>query len=367
MAKITDPRAARFKEHWTDEMEGAYVYRVMSTLGKGEQPGIYLELAEAEERHAKHWAERLAELGEEVPPFRPRRRTRLIAWAAKRFGPRAVIPLLQAFEVKAQMIETPGAPPSMELDERRHSAVLAQLGGAASGPSISRREGWHRNTGGGTLRAGVFGISDGLVSNLSLVMGVVGAAGGRRFVLLAGIAGLLAGAFSMAAGEYISMKAQREVYEREIALEAIELEEMPEEETEELALIYRAKGIPRAEAEMLAQRLTADPSTALDTLAREELGLNPDQLGSPVGAALSSFVTFVVGAFVPVVPFLFTEGAAALVLAAVLSGAALFGVGAALTLFTARGPVRSGLRQLVIGAASASVTFAIGRAIGVGA
>jgi VIT1/CCC1 family predicted Fe2+/Mn2+ transporter len=264
------------------------------------------------------------------------------------------------------MIEPSEAPPGMGIDERTHTRVLAQLSGGSSGAAISARESWHRNSGGGRLRAAVFGVIDGLVSNLALVMGIAGASTQRHLVLLAGVAGLVAGAFSMAAGEYVSMKAQRELFEREIALEAVELAEMPEEEAEELALIYRAKGIPPHEAKELALRLTSDRETALDTLAREELGLNPEELGSPLGAALSSFISFAGGAFVPVFAFLVAAGTVAIVLAAVLSGLSLIGVGAALTLLTGRSLVRSSGRMLIIGAACAIVTFLIGRAIGVG-
>jgi vacuolar iron transporter family protein len=346
-------------------MEGAYMYRVLASVSGAHQGAIYTELAEAEERHAEHWLGRLHELGEKPPPFRPGRRARFVSWVARRFGPRAVLPLLQAFESRAQSVSE--APVEMEADERTHARVLQQLGSGATGQSISRREHWHRRAAGGSLRAGVFGVIDGLVSNLSLVMGVSGATSNRHFVLLAGVAGLLAGSFSMAAGEYGSMRAQREVFEREIALEAEELAELPEEEAKELALIYRAKGIPAAEAEALAQRITQEPSTALDTLVREELGLNPEELGSPPAAAVSSFITFALGAFVPVIVFLFASGTAAVVTAAALSALALYLVGALLTLITGRGALRAGLRMLLIGAASASVTFLIGKAIGVSA
>lgn len=353
----------RYKEHWTEEMEGAYIYRVLSSISVGERSAVYVELALAEERHAAHWATRLEELGDPVSPFRPGARARLIGWMARRFGAKSVIPLLQAFEMRAQMLETTDAPPGMERDELTHSRVLRHIG---SGPEISRFERWHRRSSGGSLRAAVFGVSDGLVSNFSLVMGVAGAATGHRFVLLAGIAGLLAGAFSMGAGEYVSVRAQREAYEREIALEAVELEEMPDEEREELALIYRAKGIPADEAERLARRITEDPSTALDTLAREELGLNPEELGSPWAAALSSFFAFALGAVMPVIPYLLASGVAATLAAAALSGAALVAVGSLITLFTGKGVLRSATRMVLIGAAAATVTYLIGKAIGVG-
>jgi VIT1/CCC1 family predicted Fe2+/Mn2+ transporter len=239
--------------------------------------------------------------------------------------------------------------------------------GTSGGPEeITKGEAWHRSARSGTLRAVIFGVSDGLVSNLALVMGVAGASGQGDFVLLAGIAGLLAGAFSMAAGEYISMQSQRELFERQIALERAELEAMPDEEQRELAAIYVAKGFPREEADRIAERMFRDPETALDTLVREELGLDPDELGSPWGAAAGSFAAFAVGAVIPVAPYLLASGTAAFVASLVLSLAALFAVGAAVSLLTGRGVLFSGLRQMGIGAAAAAVTYAVGTVIGVG-
>ena len=197
-------------------------------------------------------------------------------------------------------------------------------------------------------------------------MGVAGASGGEgSFVLLAGIAGLLAGSFSMAAGEYISMQSQRELFERQIALERAELEAMPEEEQAELAQVYRAKGFTEAEAATIAERMFKDPQHALDTLIREELGLDPDELGSPWGAAGGSFVAFAIGALIPVVPYLITAGSTAFVSAIVLSLSALFAVGAGVSLLTGRGMLFSGSRQVLIGSAAAVVTYVVGRAIGV--
>jgi VIT1/CCC1 family predicted Fe2+/Mn2+ transporter len=227
-----------------------------------------------------------------------------------------------------------------------------------------RQERWHRLGGGGALRASIFGINDGLVSNLSLVVGVAGAAPEAGTVLLAGVAGLLAGAFSMAAGEYVSMRSQRELFERQIDLEKMELEVHPEEEREELALIYRAKGIPRAEADRLADTIIANREVALDTLAREELGLDPSELGSPWAAAAGSFGAFAVGAFIPVLPYLLVRGDLTIVAAVILGAVALLVVGASLSLFTGRNPLYSGLRMLALGAVAAAATYGIGRLVG---
>jgi VIT1/CCC1 family predicted Fe2+/Mn2+ transporter len=232
--------------------------------------------------------------------------------------------------------------------------------------SIEDMQARHRNVGtGGNLRAAVFGVNDGLVSNCSLILGVAGATASGGVVLLSGIAGLLAGAFSMAAGEWVSVRSQREMFEYQIGLERKELAEYPAEEAQELALIYEARGLPPDEAAALATSTIADPARALDTLAREELGLNPDELGSPWGAAASSFLSFAVGAFVPVAPFLVLGGDAALGTAIGITAVALFGVGAAISLFTGRSAVRDGLRMLAIGSVAGAATYGIGRLLGV--
>jgi len=218
----------------------------------------------------------------------------------------------------------------------------------------------------GALRAAIFGVNDGLVSNLSLIFGVAGAGADNDVVILAGVAGLLAGAFSMAAGEYISVKVQREVFERLIHLEAHEIGSDPEAERAELAELYVRKGLPRDLADRLATELMKDPEVALDTHAREELGLDPQEgLGSPLAAAGSSFAMFALGALVPLLPFLVTTGTPAVAASAVLSGIALFGVGAAMSILTGRSLVLSGLRMLGVGAAAATTTYLVGKALGV--
>ncbi len=218
----------------------------------------------------------------------------------------------------------------------------------------------------GTLRAAIFGVNDGLVSNAALIMGFAGADQPRTVILLAGISGLLAGAFSMGAGEYVSMRVQREVLERMLHLEAHELGSDPEGERAELAEIYERKGVPAELADALASELSKDPATALDTHAREELGIDPDEgLGSPWGAASSSFLTFSIGALVPLVPFLFLEGTTAVIASALITALALLGVGALTARLTGRSPLLSGLRMLAIGGTAAVVTYLIGLALGV--
>jgi VIT1/CCC1 family predicted Fe2+/Mn2+ transporter len=217
---------------------------------------------------------------------------------------------------------------------------------------------------GGALRAATVGVNDGLVSNLSLVMGVAGGTNNSRIVLLAGVAGLFAGAFSMAAGEWVSVRSQRELYEREIEIEREEMQAFPEEEQEELAMIYRAKGIEPGAAERLAERIMLRPAVALDTLAREELGLDPRELGSPWIAAGSSFIAFAIGAFVPVLPYIIGSGNGALAAAAAASGVALILVGFAISLFTGRSGSVSAMRMLLIGASAAALTYGVGSLVG---
>jgi VIT1/CCC1 family predicted Fe2+/Mn2+ transporter len=233
------------------------------------------------------------------------------------------------------------------------------------GQSIMKSEHWHRTSYGGSLRAAVFGVNDGLISNFCLVMGIAGTAAEPRFVLLAGVAGLLAGASSMAAGEYVSVQSQRELYQQQLALEEQELQSSPEEELEELALIYQAKGIPADQAQVLARQILSNPDSAIDTLAREELGLDPSALGSPWIAAFSSFAAFAVGAAVPVLPYVLFSDNTAFLSSAVACGTALFIVGALISIFTGRNMAYSGVRMVGIGAAAATITFLVGRALGV--
>ena len=376
------------------ERDAIVLYDALATIEKDpRRADAFRRIAGNERRHAEIWASKLRELGADVPPADgPRMRVRFIIVAARLLGTAAVAELVKALEGDEE--DAYGAQESspeveaIAADEREHAVIWDQLkaGGEAGqvsepgrdGVAIARnardaaevgqRESWHRSGGrSGALRAIIFGVSDGLVSNLALVMGVAAAASNASFVLLAGIAGLLAGAFSMAAGEYISMQSQRELFERQIALERAEMEAMPEEEEAELAASYRAKGFAPDEAARIAHRIFQDPKTALDMLVREELGLDPDELGSPWRAAGGSFLAFVVGAAIPVLPYLFGGGQFVLAVSLGLSLISLFGVGVAVSLLTGRGAIFSGLRQMGIGLAAALVTYAIGSIIGVSA
>ncbi|GII57692.1 hypothetical protein Pth03_60810 [Planotetraspora thailandica] len=370
-----DRRAvARYRDLLRSERESAALYRGLADGSDGERKMILMELAAVEERHAAHWAGKLDALGEKVPdPESPGLRTRLLTMLARRLSADVVLPFVERAEHSDAGLYDgdPDAAPGMAVDERSHARVLTRMrdqgGTRETGRSIARRESWHRGDRSGTLRAAVFGVNDGLVSNTSLVMGFAGSGAAGSTILFAGLAGLLAGAFSMAAGEYISMRSQREAYEREIALESEELRDDPEAEAEELALIYRAKGLDAEEAERVATTIMKDREAALDTMVREELGLDPDELGSPWSAALSSFVAFAVGAVVAVLPYFFGSGPVASVVSIALAAVALFSVGAVLGLLNGRGSLRSGARQLLIGGGAALVVYLIGHLIGTGA
>jgi VIT1/CCC1 family predicted Fe2+/Mn2+ transporter len=253
--------------------------------------------------------------------------------------------------------------------ERSHARILEALAGSApqalTGGVLARLEGRHKATGGNALRAAVLGANDGLVSNLSLIMGVAGASLDAHAILITGFAGLLAGACSMALGEWLSVSSSRELYQRQITTEAEELEQVPDEEKEELELIYQAKGLPADQAKALAAHLIDNKETALDTLAREELGLNPDELGGSAWvAAATSFGLFATGAVFPIAPFLFLTGTAAVLGSLIASGIALGLIGAGTSIFTGRSVLFSGSRQLMVGLAAAGITYGVGRLIG---
>lgn len=343
-------------DSWFDEMRSAYLYRIIADAEQGTpREQMFRALALEAEEQAAIWARKSGE----SEAFSPDLRTRLVAALVRRHGPRALRGVLAAMKVRGLSIYShaaPGHPLPGRLPEPGHPAVT----------SIEDMASRHRSVGfGGNLRAAVFGVNDGLISNVSLILGVAGASSDQKVVLLSGAAGLLAGAFSMAAGEYVSMRSQREMYEHQIDLERKELAEYPQEEAEELALIYTARGMSREDARAYALRAVSDPKQALDTLAREELGLNPEELGSAWGAAVSSFLSFGGGALIPLLPFLFLKGDGALGGSVALTAVALFGVGATISLFTGRSALRDGLRMLAIGASAGTVTYFVGTLVGV--
>jgi vacuolar iron transporter family protein len=334
-------------ESWSEEKRSAWLYRIVSDAESGTPRQIlFLELARAAEGQAELWLAEMQKSGEAPPAaFKPDLRARVVGWLIPRLGVAFLRPVLAAMKVRGMSLYNAPAPHAQPT----HIDQIGQR---------------HATSGNGNLRAAVFGVNDGLVSNASLILGVAGAMAESTTVLLSGIAGLLAGAFSMAAGEYVSVRSQREFYEYQITLEREELDQYPQEEAAELALIYQAKGIAAEEARRLADALIRDPDKALDTLAREELGLNPAELGSPWGAAISSFLAFSVGAFIPLLPYLLMRGETALYGTLIATGVCLFGVGAAISLFTGKQAWYGGLRMLAIGAAAGAATWGIGRAVG---
>ncbi len=339
-------------DSWYHEKESAWLYRkVAAAEADPVKSALFLKLAAAAEEQAVRWQLTAQQAGSgSARLFVPSLRARIVARLLARFDPRSLRPVLAAMKLRGLSI---------------YSAPVA-VAGHAMPTSLAQVGARHRSALGGGLRAAVFGVNDGLISNVSLVLGVAGAGAASGYVLTAGLAGLLAGALSMAAGEYVSVRSQREMYEYQIALEREELAEYPEEEAEELALIYQARGVELGQAREVSRALLASPDAALDVLAREELGLNPEDLGSPWQAAGSSFVAFALGAAVPLVPFLAGLGAARAVLAAVvITFAGLFAVGLGLSLFTGRDALRSALRMVLIGGGAGAVSYLVGRAVGV--
>lgn len=335
-------------ESWQEEKRSAWLYRVVAECERGTpRAALFNELAQAADDQADIWLAAIAQRGDPVPaPFHPDLRTRTVARLTRLFKPRAMRGVLAAMKVRGMVLYTQNPP---------HPTPLHR-------DDIGKR---HRSgASGNALRAGVFGINDGLVSNAALIFGVAGASPEPSIIVLTGVAGLLAGAFSMAAGEYVSVRSQREMFEYQIGLERDELETYPEEEAAELALIYAAKGMDIADARRLADKLMEDPELALDTLAREELGLNPDELGSPWVAATSSFSAFTAGAALPLIPFLLGRSHA-LPTSIALTAFGLFMVGASMSLFTGRHALTSGLRMLAIGGAAGLATYFIGTWLGV--
>ena len=384
MTTTTDPaQLAHSLQNLKLERDAVLLYEGLAELERDPiRADAFHAIAAGERRHAFVWATWVEAAGGEVPPMtHPRWRVRAVLATARVFGTRAVSGMVKALEGDELALYEGLEGPEMEAiaaDEREHAAIWKRLDmgmpgvvpstpeAAAAAEIAIRDESWHRAAGNsGTLRAAVFGVNDGLVSNLALIMGFAGAATENAVIVLAGVAGLLAGAFSMAAGEYISMQSQKELFERQIELEREELRFMPEKEREELAALYRTKGLSEEEADMVSARLMQDPEAALDTKLREELGLDPDELGSPWGAAGSSFAAFAIGAIIPLAPFLVTSGTAAIAVSATLALIALFVVGALVSLLTGRSLLYSGLRQCFIGGGTAVVTFIVGSLLGV--
>lgn len=365
--------AARYFENRQEEIDSAAQYHAMADAeSRPTVADVYRKLAGIEEKHIAFWEKRLSDAKVSFGPRAPSTRARVLMWLAKRFGAQLILPTVASQEYTGRNAylkqpETQGT--KMTEEERMHARILESLlakSRGVEGAVLGKLEGRHRSVGGNALRAAVLGANDGLCSNLSLVMGVAGAAVDHRTIVLTGLAGLLAGACSMALGEWVSVTSSRELAEREIRIEKRELEETPEEEREELQLIYESKGLSKEEAKELSQKLMENADTALDALTREELGIDPEELGgSPWVAAFTSLSLFALGAIIPVAPLFFLRGNPGTFASVGAAGVGLFAIGALISLFTGRSPLLSGGRQLALGFLAAAVTFAIGKAIGV--
>ena len=360
----------RYRRNLREEVDGEGLYLLLADAEDDPNlKNVFQRLAESEKRHIDLWQEKLQEAGAEVPEFRPGMQVRVLGWLARRFGTQFVTPIVERMELNAVTMyddQPEAVAEGLPGSERSHARLFQEMGRQpGQSVDVARIEGRHRSGSGNALRAAVLGANDGLVSNLSLVMGVAGADPGREFVALAGIAGLLAGAISMALGEWISVLSSREAFNRQVDIEREELEMNPEEERAELVLLYQAKGLSEEDARATADRVFANSETALDTLVREELGMAEDSAGNPTVAAVTSFLLFAMGALLPAFPWFFADGGLAIGLSLGLGAAGLFVLGAAVTLWTGRSALYSGARQLALGLAAAGITYGIGTALGV--
>ena len=353
------------------EVDASFLYHVLAENEEHESVAeVFRQMSEIEHGHAVAFMRNHGLEPEDLPP--PSWRAKTLKKIGKVLGYDYVLGVLldteksisSAVVSARKRTRTAGS-----LSDTAHVTILKNILNSEqkmSGANLARFETRHRSVGGNALRAAVLGGNDGLVSNFSLVMGIAGATAGEAGVMLAGLAGLMAGALSMALGEWISVKSSQELYENQMELEMEELEVNPEGEEKELALIYQTKGIPADQAAKMAKDVIADKDHAHDILVKEELGINKEDLeGSPMEAALSSFFLFAIGAIIPVVPYFFTGGYLAILLSSIFSACGLFLIGAAITLFTGKSIWYSGFRQVIFGLAAAAITYGIGTLIGV--
>ena len=374
---MSNPRNSEIDQYVNNlrrELDGKALYKSLAESEKNEKLAqIYQKISETEGRHADIWRKKLAALGVTPSEYGPSWRTRTLVWLSKRFGVNFVLPSVRSLEEADRKSYTDQSGKTKDAlkiahDEKSHARLLSQISGGdggVEGSVLARFEGRHRSAGGNALRAAVLGANDGLVSNLCLVLGVAGATSSGSAILISGVAGLIAGASSMALGEWLSVKSSRELYEYEIKTEKTELEASPEEEAEELTLIYEAKGLDEASSKNLAKEIISNSEKALDTLSREELGINPKTLGGSASeAAITSFLLFACGAIIPLVPFLVLQGLSAALFSLIASGIALFAIGAGITLFTGKTVLYSGGRQVLFGLAAAALTFGVGHLFG---
>lgn len=366
---VSNSDSKRYREYLKSEIEAASMYKILSDFENDpEKSKIFEKLSQSEIRHAKHWSEKLGDTSTEISLQRFTPKLIYIRMICSLFGPQKLLPWLARIEAK-EIGTYAGEIEGQQLlaEEKDHAHILSKMVLGSSDPRISN-EAWHTHDNSGNIRAAVLGVNDGLVSNFCLMMGVAGgtsATGNSDFILLAGIAALIAGSLSMATGEYISVRSQKDIYEYQIDVERAELEEWPEEEEEELVLIYRAKGLEESQAKLIASTLMSDPNRALDTMVKEELGLNVQNLGSPWGAAISSLLAFALGAVIPIIPVLFSTGSTAIILSAILSSMALFLVGGLVSIASGKNIFFGAIRMLLAGGIAAIFTFGAGYLLGI--
>jgi VIT1/CCC1 family predicted Fe2+/Mn2+ transporter len=371
MAPPTPADIVRYAENLQGEIDAIALYALLAEKESSETlTHFYTRMVDVETIHANVWRARLEAAGVDTSRMSPAWRARVLMFVARHFGPSLVVPTIAEHEAsdEAMYDEQPEALARMPGDERSHARLFRELanGKGVEGGVIARIEGRHRGSGGNQLRAAVLGANDGLVSNLSISMGVAGASQGGHAVLIAGMAGMLAGALSMAIGEWLSVQSARELFAHHVKVEREELLNVPDEEEEELTLIYQSKGLTAQQARLMAQSIVGgELGRAVDTLAREELGIDPNELGGSAWvAAITSFFLFALGAIVPLSPFFFATGLPAVVASIIVSALALMVVGAAITVVTGSSVIKTGGRQVLLGLFAAAVTFGLGALVG---
>ncbi len=372
-APLSDADVKRYRDNLQGEIDAIALYSLLGEKEEGQTlKDFYQRMVEVESIHAGVWRGLLEKGGVNTSGMKPAWRARVLMFVARQFGPSLVVPTIAEHEAADESMydDQPEALARMPGDERSHARLFRELaqGRGVEGGTIARIEGRHRGSGGNQLRAAVLGANDGLVSNLSITMGVAGAseASGGHAVLIAGLAGMLAGALSMAIGEWLSVQSARELFAHQVKVERDELLAVPDEEEEELVLIYQSKGLTAEQARLMSRSIVGgELGRAVDTLAREELGIDPEELGGSAWVAAStSFFLFALGAVVPIVPFFFASGMGAVAVSIVLSAIALMVVGAAITVVTGSSVLWTGGRQVLLGLVAAAVTFGLGTLVG---
>ena len=384
---VHDPKDRRetievVKRNWRAEVETAQVYRELAEREADEKrKGILLRMAEAEERHARRWEKKLVDLGEPIPVIPDSLGRRFKRWLNRALGAEVVIRRMEAAEEKheAEFRDQHDRALAGEhdvkdflresaLEEKSHARALQtmvpQLGPRTVLDTILKRERWH-GRGGSWVADAIYGVNDGLGAVFGIVSGVAGATNNQQhYVLISGLAGMLASSLSMGAGAYLAVKSEREVYEAEIAREKAEVEENPEEEIEEMSLFYQLQGFNPEEAQKMAERLAEQPDQMVQAMAQSELGLSQQHFGKPWTSAFSAALSTAIGAFIPIIPFFFMSGVAAVVAAFAISIIAHFAVGALKSLITIRSWWASGLEMTIVGIIEAAVTYSLGLAFG---